>query len=456
MSEEFFTNYLILVPLALLIYYLYCFELKFNHWKNKGVKYAKSIPFFGSVASVTLLRENVSEKLKKIYNDFPRERFVGFYQSNTPVLLIRDPELAKQILVKDFQHFPNRDNFRRIKYDPLSDNLFYMDVAKWKELRHELAPAFTSAKLKTMLSTLTEFSYEFNQYVKKIVAHDLQIDIQDLCSNLTTQVIGSCIFGINVDAINNSKSKFREMIDKVFQRSFYHLIQRSIGTMSPWLFAKLHMRSMDPEVEQFFVSVVKDLVKYRKQNDIQRGDFLQILIDLRGQIKPDLTSGSKLSSIMDDNLLAAQMFIFFAAGFETTSSAMSFCLYELALNVHIQNRLQKEIDRTLCENDGKLSYDAIMEIEYLDQVLAETLRKYPPSGSLIRKCESKYTLPETDVILEKDDLIVIPVYALHHDPKYYPKPEKFDPDRFTRENKESRKQFSYMPFGEGPRMCIGK
>lgn len=83
------------------------------------------------------------------------------------------------------------------------------------------------------------------------------------------------------------------------------------------------------------------------------------------------------------------------------------------------------------------------------------MRKYPPVGQLIRKCTQEYTVEETGVTIYKDESILIPVYAIHKDPEYYPEPEKFTPDRFLEEEKSKRHPFTYLPFGEGPRNCIG-
>lgn len=86
----------------------------------------------------------------------------------------------------------------------------------------------------------------------------------------------------------------------------------------------------------------------------------------------------------------------------------------------------------------------------------ESLRKYPPVPVLDRECSRPYKIPGTDAVLEQGVHVHIPVYALHRDPEYYPNPEKFDPERFTEENKKARPQFTYLPFGDGPRICIGK
>jgi cytochrome P450 family 6 len=86
---------------------------------------------------------------------------------------------------------------------------------------------------------------------------------------------------------------------------------------------------------------------------------------------------------------------------------------------------------------------------------SETLRKYPPVPMLNRECTRSYKIPGTDIVLEKGIRTVIPVLGLHHDPKYYPDPERFDPERFSEEEKMKRHHYVYLPFGEGPRICIG-
>jgi len=95
-------------------------------------------------------------------------------------------------------------------------------------------------------------------------------------------------------------------------------------------------------------------------------------------------------------------------------------------------------------------------VVYTSFFFPETLRKYPPVQVLLRICTNPYRLPGTDVDLEKGIQIFIPVMGLHYDPKYYPQPERFDPERFSDKEKKNRPQYSYLPFGEGPRICIGE
>ncbi|XP_033608494.1 probable cytochrome P450 6a13, partial [Cryptotermes secundus] len=128
-------------------------------------------------------------------------------------------------------------------------------------------------------------------------------------------------------------------------------------------------------------------------------------------------------------------------GFVTSSTPMTFCFYELPLHQDTQERLRGEIDIVLKKHEGKITYEAIQEMEYLDKVVAGSRTKRT-------KC---YSIPDTDIVLEKGIRKFIRILALHHDPKYYPDPERIDPERFSEEEKAKRHHYVYLPLGEGPR-----
>lgn len=135
---------------------------------------------------------------------------------------------------------------------------------------------------------------------------------------------------------------------------------------------------------------------------------------------------------------------------------MTFVLYELALNKDVQDKLRKEIMEAVEKDEGKLSYDTIFELKYLDQVINETMRKFPPAFILFRKCTKDFKIPGTEMTIPSNADIYINIYSLHNDPEYFPNPEKFDPERFSPENSPKIVPYSYIPFGSGQRSCIGR
>ncbi|VEN42423.1 unnamed protein product [Callosobruchus maculatus] len=165
-----------------------------------------------------------------------------------------------------------------------------------------------------------------------------------------------------------------------------------------------------------------------------------------------MTEGEDPLSIDD---IVSHCFFFFLAGFETSSSAISFTCYELAQHPEIQQKVRDEIETTMEKHGGKLTYEAVMEMTYMDKVVYESMRKYPALPFLLRMCSKAYRIPDTDITVEKGTRVFIPLLGIHYDPEFYSDPEKFDPERFSEENKATRPSFSWMPFGEGPRICIG-
>lgn len=220
-------------------------------------------------------------------------------------------------------------------------------------------------------------------------------------------------------------------------------------------------------------------MSYREKENIFRPDMIHLLMEARkGRLKhedektyekdtgfatAEESAIGKSASKMEltDDVITAQALIFFLAGFETTSTLLSFLSYELALNPDIQAKLQAEVDEATKEGRRKLSYERILSMKYLDQVISETLRKYPGGFIVVRQCVKDYKIEakkdnEKDFTVEKDCLITVPVSGIHRDPNYFPEPDRFDPDRFSEENKGNIVSGSYMPFGSGPRNCIGK
>ncbi len=134
---------------------------------------------------------------------------------------------------------------------------------------------------------------------------------------------------------------------------------------------------------------------------------------------------------------------------------MTFFTYELALNTDVQERLRKEINSVLAKHENQVTYDAIMEMKYLDMVFNETLRKYPVADFNSRKSNKDFKIPNSNLVIPANTQIMIPSYAIQRDVRFYDNPDKFDPERFSAENVHSRQPYTYLPFSEGPRICIG-
>ncbi|KAG4065109.1 hypothetical protein HA402_007506, partial [Bradysia odoriphaga] len=215
----------------------------------------------------------------------------------------------------------------------------------------------------------------------------------------------------------------------------------------------LRLRVTSEEVERFFIGSVRETVRYREENNVTRNDFMDLIIRIKNGEKLNENDSDSIGGL-SMNEVAAQAFIFFVAGFETSSTLMTFALYELALNKNIQSKAREEIKQVLERHGGEFSYEAMSDMTYITQILNESLRKYPPVGNLNRITTKDYNVPDTKLTIPKGTKILIPVYAVQHDPAYYPNPDKFDPDRFSTEEMNKRDNAAFLAFGSGPRNCL--
>uniref|UniRef100_A0A2K5M103 Cytochrome P450 3A n=1 Tax=Cercocebus atys TaxID=9531 RepID=A0A2K5M103_CERAT len=176
------------------------------------------------------------------------------------------------------------------------------------------------------------------------------------------------------------------------------------------------------------------------------------LKNMKKLLKLDFLDPFLLSISLSDLELVAQSIIIIFAAYDTTSTTLPFIMYELATHPDVQQKLQEEIDAVL-PNKAPVTYDALVQMEYLDVVVNETLRLFPVVSRVTRVCKKDIEI--SGVFIPKGLAVMVPIYALHHDPKYWTEPEKFCPERFSKKNKDSIDPYRYIPFGAGPRNCIG-
>ncbi|KAI4495561.1 hypothetical protein M0802_008573 [Mischocyttarus mexicanus] len=438
-----------LVAITLALYYY--FISSFTFWKERGVPGPKPYPFIGNLARPLLGKISVGDYLKELYDDpkYKNDPMIGIYSRSSPILIVKDPEFIKHVLIKDFSKMSDRGLPTSQKVEPLSQHLFTLEPKRWRPLRTRLSPVFTSGKLKEMFNLIVECADHYENYLEKVVEKGEPIDCREITAKFTTDVIGSCAFGIEMNSLNDEDNEFRKMGKAVFETTFSNIIRNRVRNLSPWLFNVFSFLFRRDKVTAFFKESIENTIKYREDNNILRRDFIDILIELKNN--PEKLNGIELTS----DLLAAQAFVFFLAGFETSSTTMTHALYELALNPSVQDKVREEINQ-LYEQDGeKLQYDSIKKLVYLEQVFRETLRKYPPLGFLSRQTIEDYTFEGTKVSLPKNTKIWIPIYAIQRDPEIYPSPDDFKPERFEDELVKTRHAMTYLPFGDGPRNCIG-
>lgn len=362
-------NTLLISILTLLVYYLYN---NYTYWKRRGVCYETPLPIIGNfwgIGRTLHFRDIVIRVYRKFKGQTP---FCGFYMFLTKAALILDLELIKHIMIKDFSNFHDRPIFNNVKDDPLTGHLVTLEGEQWRAMRTKLTPVFTSARMKYMFPTVVKVGEIFVKAVGSAAENskDHMVEIKDLCARFTTDVIGTCAFGIECNSLIDPNAEFRKKGKSIFGESRHGPLVQTFMVTNPKFARRMHMKLFRDDITDFFLNIVRQTVKYRLENNIKRNDFMDLIIELKAK-NDELAKESKgidLSHGLTIEQMAAQTFVFFLAGFETSSTTMSFCLYELARNPEIQEKLRKEILNNL--ENGELTYEAMNSMKYLEQVIA--------------------------------------------------------------------------------------
>ncbi|XP_068628657.1 cytochrome P450 6B5-like [Battus philenor] len=443
-----FLTILIAFSAFILIYYLLGVYNEI-YWKRRGVKFYKKNRVFGPMWEFLTTDRAFFIILNDIYKKYPNEPAVGLGTIITPGLYIKDPVNIEHILQMDFKAF-NHKGIEIHEDDKLADNMLFMSGNRWKVVRQNMTPIFTSAKLKNMFYIMDRSARDFVDLLNNN-PDKLKHDAFKIMCTFSCAALGAAVFGIGTSSI--FQSPFLKMAFKALQPTKSRNIKFMITSLNTKLYKCLGLKIFK-EHEEFFIPAIKQLILQREQENVRRHDFGDICIDLKrkGLLK-DHDSGLQLEPT--DELLAAQAFFYYVAGVEPVGVAMFSALLELGRNPEILRRVHDEIDRSFENNNNKMSYDTIMQMEYLDMVYNESLRMYPPIGFFVRECVRNSVLPVGNIKVDKGTKIFAPIYEIHHDPKYFPDPEVFNPERFSRENRSSIPHYTFLPFGNGNRICLG-
>ena len=325
------------------------------------------------------------EYCKYVYNHCPSAKYAVFMDFATPITVLRDPEIIKTVTIKYFDHFPDHRSFVTEEMDPIfGKNVFSLKGDRWREMRNTLSPSFTTNKMKFMFDLVSKCSQEFVNYLYDHPEFSSMIEVKDAFTRYTNDVIATVAFGIDVNSLKHRDNEFYTYgKDATNFSGVFRVLKFLLFRISPRMTRMVGIRFLSNSTSEFFWSVINETVKTRDERGIVRQDMIHLLMQARDDEKHQIT--------IED--IVAQAFIFFLAGFDTSSTAMCHAIYLLALNQDVQARLRDEVDRYLEEENGKISYESLSKMKYMDMVISETLRLYPPSLLTDRTCVKKLELP---------------------------------------------------------------
>ncbi|KAG5319425.1 CP9E2 protein, partial [Pseudoatta argentina] len=441
----------IIVVLVILYFFL---TKNYKYWQKRGIPCSNGVlPGVGHFWEIVIQKITIGELCCRIYNTCRDRSMIGIYNFMTPMLIVREPGLVKTVLQTNFTNFHENGLKLDPKLDPLlANNPFFTYGEKWITGRKRLTYAFSSMQLKILLETVKQVCQTFEGYLDKKIdkAGKVELELKDLFSRFTSQVVSSAGFGVDGLSFNEEKEKdsFYAMGKSFLDSTVLNNIIFTFVFFIPALGKIFKTRFLPKKADQFFRAIIADVMEQRRKETTPRNDFLQLMTDL------ERMEGDKF----DLEILTSHAVSFFVDGYETSSSVLSFVGFHLANNPKVQEKLRDEVMSVLNKYDGVITYEALKDMTYMDQVINESMRVTPTLGFLSKVCTEETELRGSDELvcrIERGMHIMIPVSGLQTDPRYWENPKEFDPDRFGPDRKQNIEKFTFLPFGEGPRMCVG-
>src|SRR5579862_7737115 len=346
------------------------------------------------------------------------------------IVFLNHPDYIREVLVVQNENFTKERTVQRTKM-LLGEGMITSEGAQHRQQRQVAQPAFHRQRIPEYANTMVDEAVRMRETWRDGEERDISVDMM----HLTLNVVARTLFATD---LREEAGELADAINRIM--GLYNFLV--MLPAAEWL---VHVR---PPGLAAFVRARKriDAVVYRmiEAHRRERSDSGSLL-DLMLAAEPEQTPASEQS-------LRDQVITIFLAGYETVANALSWTWYLLSQNPECESRFHAEIDREL---RGKLpSFDDAPRLRYVEMVLAESMRLYPPAWAMGRRARNDFQLGE--FLLPAKTTVLISQFVTHRDPRFFPDPLRFDPERFTPEAKARRAKFTYFPFGAGVRQCIGE
>lgn len=390
----------------------------------------KKVSFVSSFPLVGNLPEYSKDRLSLFRRMANEGDVVGLRFGPFPGVLFNRPEHVQSILVEHAYDFDKGQMIHNAFRPVIGDGIFSSEGDLHRHQRKLMAPSFQPRHI----AGYADIMSRYGEQIVSTWSEDGSVDINQQMTNLTMSIIGKVLFDAEVftqadelgAAMATTLEHASQTLSMVFPLPYSWPLPRNQR-------AKKAVNILRAHIQEF--------IDERRAHNRERSDFLSLLLQARDE------DGQPMS----DEQVMAECLTLFGAGHETTATALTWAWYLLCQQPEIYQRVEQEVDSVL---QGRTpTYADLASLPYCLQVFKETLRVYPPayifSRSAVRDVEiDGYRIARGQVIL-------ISPYTLHLRPEYFPQPETFDPERFTPEREKQLPRYAYLPFGAGPRICIG-
>lgn len=393
----------------------------------------------------------------------------GFYLGDVPFVVVKDPEMISEIFAKEFNNFNSRGHLLRIhEMEPILErNFVLIGGRQWKTTRTCMQQFFTQAKLKVVMPALLDAQREFLNILGEGADSGVEMDIGSRCERFTFDVISKSGFNLDTQVQRSPDNPLFQKALRCFPGIMSGFMYSLALNLYHWprvfkMFHKLFSYFFtNPLVEM--TKYAAEIIKFRHQNpQVDVPDMAQLLLDdalgkSNSEMKKNEVTQTNAVPLSQEKLyeLSTNCMDVFLGGYDTTRLALTYWFYLMGKHPDIQERMRNEVLEAFKKEGDELSVPTLMGLTYTNQVLSETLRMYPPIITFTTRCAGEdYRYGK--YLIKKGTSVMVPTYQLHRDPLYWTDPEKFDPDRFSPDNKHLIKPGVYLPFGLGIRVCIGQ
>lgn len=391
----------------------------------------RSLSPLGSAPAIVRNTESFAFKLWQRYGDIVRIRL--FLWSG---YLLYHPDHVKYVLHDHHRNYDKQSSLMDTVRPLFGNGLFTNNGESWLRQRRLMQPSFHHKRLAHLGTAMTDTTFAMLERWQDAGSHSL--DIETEMTRLTLRIAGLTLFNLDLsDTVDTVGHSFNTLLP--------HLLQYASAPFLPLSVPTPNNRRLQAELEMLNSVVYTIISERRKQladSDMETGDLLSMLLAARDE---------ETGEMMNDQQVRDEVMTLLLAGHETTSAALTWIWYLLSEHPEVEQRLHEELDRVL--GGQTPTVDRLSDLPYTKNVIQEAMRLYPPAFYIVR-----HTIADDEIggyHVPSKSIIFLMAHIVHRHPAIWEEPERFDPERFTPERSASRPRFAYIPFGGGPRICIG-
>jgi len=347
-------------------------------------------------------------------------------------LVATNAEYAAHVLVKNHRNY-QKDRPSHIVGEVLGNGILFSEGDYWLRQRRLIQPGFHKKQIENLSRLMVQ---ETQKIVAELEKVEGPIDTHEWMTRLALQVISRTLFSEGID-----EKGFRTVDDSLTELLHFIIVRIRNPFLLRWYKLTGKLSFFDQKREELD-GLIFNMVDARMAEGPGDTDLMDMLLTAR-----DADTGEPLTR----EELRQELIGLFSAGHETSANGLTYTLELLAGHPEVLAKVEREIEQVVGE--GELAFSQIMRLTYMRQVIDESLRLYPPAWMIGREALGPDEI--NGLKLEEGDSVSVFIYGLHRNPEYWNNPDQFDPERFNEANKKARKPYTYIPFGGGPRLCIG-